>query len=55
MIPAVVIETGAVPEFVSVTETVPELPTRGLPKAIVGGLAMSVPCVPVPLKGIDTV
>ena len=50
-----VIEMGAVPEFVSVTGMVPELPTKRLPKAMLAGFATSVPCVPVPLKGIDIV
>jgi hypothetical protein len=44
------IVTPAVPEFVRVTDTEPLLPMRRLPKLTLEGLAMSWPCVPVPLR-----
>src|SRR5271154_2832072 len=50
-----VIETGAVPRFDGVTGTDPLLPTGRLVNAILDGLAERLPCVPVPLKGIDSV
>ncbi len=50
-----VIETGAVPRFDRVTGTEPLLPTWRLVKAMLAGLADRLPCVPVPLKGMDSV
>jgi hypothetical protein len=50
-----VIETGAVPRFDRVTGTDPLLPTGRLVNAMLDGLAERLPCVPVPLKGIDSV
>jgi hypothetical protein len=49
-----VIATGDVPVFDSVTGTDPLLPTGRLVNAMLGGVAERVPCVPVPLKGIDS-
>lgn len=48
-------ETGAVPEFVSVTLVEAWLPIRILPKFMLEGLAESAPCVPVPLSAIERV
>lgn len=48
-------ETGAVPVFVSVTETEPLLPIKTLPKLMLEGFADNAPCVPVPLSAIDRV
>jgi hypothetical protein len=50
-----VIETGAAPEFVSVTGTDAELPTRIPPNGMLAGFELSAPCAPVPLKEIDSV
>lgn len=50
-----VIETAAVPVLVSVTGTAALLPTGRFPKLMLAGLALSVPCVPVPLRAIDIV
>jgi hypothetical protein len=46
------IETLAVPVFVKVTAMDAELPVTRLPKTTLVGLAVSFPCVPVPLNGI---
>ena len=46
------IVTLAVPVFVKVTAMDAELPSTRLPKTTLVGLAVSFPCVPVPLKGI---
>ena len=50
-----VMETAAVPVLESVTVVGVLLPTATLPKLTLEGLALSAPCVPVPLRGIDTV
>jgi len=50
-----VMETGAVPTFDRVTGTDPLLPTWRLVKAMLAGFADRLPCVPVPLNGIDIV
>ncbi len=44
--------TLAVPELLNVKVCVPLLPTSTLPKLKLEGLAVSVPCTPVPLKAI---
>ena len=44
--------TLAVPELVNVTVCDPLLPTRTFPKLTLAGLAVSCPCVPVPLRAI---
>jgi hypothetical protein len=49
------IATLAVPEFVKVTPTDPLAPTSRLPKLILAGFAVRLPCTPVPLSAIDTV
>lgn len=48
-------ETGAVPEFVSVTDAEALLPTRMLPKLTLDGFAESAPCVPIPLSATERV
>ena len=50
-----VMETAAVPVLESVTATAALLPTARLPKLMLAGLALSAPCVPIPLSGIETV
>jgi len=50
-----VIESAAVPVFVSVTGTVALLFTAKFPKGMLAGFAVRVPCVPVPLTGIESV
>jgi len=50
-----VIEIDAVPVFVSVTPIDALRPTAKFPKPTLDGLALRVPCVPVPLSGIDSV
>jgi len=47
--------TLAVPEFVSVTDCEPLVPTGTLPKFTLVGFAESPPRVPVPLRGIESV
>jgi len=47
------IETAAVPVLDSVTVTGALPPTVTLPKLTLGGLALSPPSVPVPLRGMD--
>lgn len=47
-----VMDTLAVPEFVSVTATVDVFPTGRFPKLMLAGFGVSVPCVPVPFSGI---
>ena len=49
------IETGAVPVFDKVTDAEPLPFTATLPKLMFGGFALSAPCVPVPITGIDSV
>lgn len=49
------IATLAVPEFVRVTLTDPLAPTSRLPKLILVGFAVRLPCTPVPLRAIDAV
>jgi len=44
--------TVAVPELLNVMVCVPLLPTSTFPKLKLEGLAVSVPCTPVPLKAI---
>src|SRR2546422_6454963 len=44
--------TLAVPELVNVTGFDPLLPTRTFPKLTLAGLAVSCPCVPLPLRAI---
>lgn len=44
--------TFAAPELVRVTACDPLLPTKTFPKLKLGGLAVSCPCTPVPLKTI---
>ncbi len=46
------IVTPAVPELLNVKVCAPLLPTSTLPKLKLEGLAVSVPCTPVPLKAI---
>ena len=55
VIPLPEIETAAVPVLESVTATAALLPTARLPKLMLAGLALSAPCVPIPLSGIETV
>jgi hypothetical protein len=50
--PDPVIETEAVPEFVSVIDDEEFWPTATLPKLTLEGLALKPPCTPVPLKAI---
>ena len=52
VIPLPEIETAAVPVLESVTATAALLPTARLPKLMLAGLALSAPCVPVPLRAI---
>jgi hypothetical protein len=47
-----VIETAAVPVLESVTVVGVLLPTATLPKLMLAGLALSAPCVPVPVRAI---
>jgi len=49
------IATLAVPEFVRVTLTDPLAPTSRLPKLMLVGFAVRLPCTPVPLSVIDVV
>jgi hypothetical protein len=49
------IATLAVPEFVKVTLTDPLAPTSRLPKLMLVGFAVRLPCTPVPLSAIATV
>jgi hypothetical protein len=49
------IATLAVPEFVKVTLTDPLAPASTLPKLMLAGFAVRLPCTPVPLSAIDTV
>jgi hypothetical protein len=49
------IETAAVPVLDSVTVADVLLFTATFPKATLDGLALSVPCIPVPLRGMDNV
>lgn len=49
-----VIATGDVPAFDNVTGTDPLLPTGRPVNAMLGGVAERLPCVPVPLKGMDS-
>jgi hypothetical protein len=45
----------AVPEFVKVTATEPLAPTSKLPKLMLDGFAVRLPCTPIPVSGIETV
>jgi len=49
------IVTLADPEFVMVTDAEPLVPTGTLPKFTLVGLAARPPCVPVPVRGIESV
>ena len=49
------IEMLAEPELVSVTDEVPFAPTITLPKPTVNGLAVRLPWVPEPVRGIESV
>ena len=49
-----VIATAAVPVFDSVTGTDPLVPTGRLVNAMLEGVAERLPCVPVPLNGMDS-
>ena len=49
------IATLAVPEFLRVTLTEPLAPTSRLPKLMLVGFAVRLPCTPLPLSAIDTV
>jgi len=49
------IETAAVPVFDKVTDAELLPCTATLPKLMLGGFALSAPCVPVPITGIDRV
>ena len=49
------ITTLAVPVFVKVIAMESLAPVTRLPKLMLGGLALSLPCVPMPLSGIVTV
>src|SRR6202041_3085941 len=49
------IATLAVPEFLRVTLTDPLAPTSRLPKLMLVGFAVRLPCTPLPLSAMDTV
>ena len=49
-----VMETADVPVFDSVTPIDAVAPTSKFPKLALAGLALNEPCVPVPLRGIDS-